>query len=59
MGRCRRHLVVPVEVAPWLHGGGDHIALKDDAVVGLVDRDLHGAIEQRLVLDHPVDLEAT
>ena len=50
--------LAPVEVAVFGQRGRRHRPLIDDAVLGLVRRHLDGAIEQRLVFDHALHLDA-
>ena len=59
MRRGGGHLLLPVEISPWLHRSRDGLALNDDAMIRFVIRSIDGGVEQWFVLDDSVDLDAT
>ena len=48
--------LVPFEITPRHQIGCQRLALVDDAIVGLVARQLDGLVEKRLVRNDPVRL---
>ena len=50
--------LIPVDIPTSHHGGRRLGSLVDYAPVGLMAGNLEGRVEQRLVLDHPVDFDA-
>ena len=67
IGRCHRdavvrdggsHLLLPVEVAFGPELGGGHLPLIHHDVLGLMRGNVDGPLEQRLVFDDAVDLDA-